>query len=74
MSFALVAYGLLGVLTEVVSSFAATMAAVTGVAAASARSLAVLGKLPPERIESITAIGFVAGAIATISVVCIDFI
>lgn len=74
MSFVLAIGGSLAVLTEVVSSFAATMAAVTGLGAASARSLAVLWKLPSERIESVTAVGFLFGATGTIAIVCIDLI
>jgi hypothetical protein len=66
--------GPLAVLTELVSNFAGMMAAVTGMVAGSARALAVLQKLPPERIESTTAIGFVFGATATIAIVCIDLI
>lgn len=74
MSIIPVTGGPVALLTELVSNFAGTMAAVTGMAAGSARALAVLQKLPPERIESTTAVGFVLGATATIAIVCIDLI
>ncbi|HSS04267.1 MAG TPA: hypothetical protein VLK89_03635 [Solirubrobacterales bacterium] len=64
----------IAVLTEFVSSIAGTVVGVSGVVAGSTRAWAVLTREPHERIERMTAIGFVAGAVCAIAIVCIDAI
>lgn len=50
-----------GVVIEVVSDVAGTIIVLTGLLAAGLRTVAVLTKSSPERVEWLTAIGFLSG-------------
>jgi hypothetical protein len=74
MPLVALATGPSAVLTELVSSFAGTIAVVTAAVAGFARAWAVLRRFPHEQTEWMTAAGFVGGAIVTLFLVCIDSI
>jgi hypothetical protein len=62
----------LATLTEVVSRSAGTTVVITGALAGCARAGAVLRRLPADRVEWMTAIGFMSGVLATLLLVCVD--
>lgn len=57
---------------DIVSNLGGSLLVVTGVLAGGFRSWAVLTELPPDRIEWMTALGFVVGAVATILSVFVE--
>jgi len=59
-------------LTELVTNIAGTIVVVTGVVAGSARTWAVLAEGSHDRVERMTAVGFVVGAAITLCLVVID--
>jgi len=72
MSLAVPDISTLAALTELVSTSAGTVVVITGAFAGSARASAVLRRLPPDRVEWMTAVGFVGGVAATILLVIVD--
>jgi hypothetical protein len=60
------------ILVEFVSNVGGAMVVVTGLAAGLARTWAVLVQASNERVERMTAVGFVAGIVVMLFIVCID--
>ncbi|HET8862011.1 MAG TPA: hypothetical protein VFM94_02035 [Solirubrobacterales bacterium] len=59
-------------LTEAVSASAGTIVVITGVSAGGFRAATVLWRFPPDRVEWMTAAGFVCGVVVTILLVFVD--
>jgi hypothetical protein len=72
ISLAALHLALFAVVTEIVSSFAGAIVVMTGTFAGCARALAVLKELPRDRVEWMTAIGFVMGMAVTLLLVVVD--
>ncbi len=63
---------LAGVVIDVVSDVAGTMIVLTGLLAAALRTGAVLAKSSSERVEWVTALGFLWGAIVATMLLALD--
>jgi stage V sporulation protein SpoVS len=65
---------MVGVVVEVVSGMAGIMAVSTGLVAGAMRAVAILKGFPPERVEWMTAAGFVGGFAAGALVLAFDLV
>jgi hypothetical protein len=72
MDMAVLKIAILATLTEFASSSAGTIVVITGLFAGCARAWAVLRRLPADRIERATAVGFAIGGAGMLLLVFID--
>ena len=63
-----------GIVIDLVSGIAGTMILFTGLLAAVFRTFAVLAESPPERVETLTALGFLGGIAVTMMLLALDVV
>jgi hypothetical protein len=72
MPWALFRLPIAGTFTELVSGAAGTVVVLTGLCAGGARACAILLSLPQERVEWMTALGFVVGVAIALLIILVD--
>jgi hypothetical protein len=74
MSFGPLEIPLAGIVIELVSGVAGTMILLTGLLAAAFRAFAILAESQPERVEWLTAVGFLSGLVFSALFLALDVV